>query len=165
MRACTCLGSCVRILSFCVDKRLCVLEAWVMRHAISLLSIGLLSISSVTSTLLQPHSFNSTDLDLLNIDVPESDITTLQTPSSLDLSWPSQTEHFNLSNISSHPATILGSPSNKTGLQSPTVLVKCDGRKYGWDLSIPSCEEAWSFLPKTSTPRTCERPKPYKNQS
>ena len=115
-------------------------------YLLLLLGIGPFPQSKASSNLLQSPLNNSAVSDLLNIKIPDADINILPTPSSLDSSWPATSAQANAS-------------SSNVTFHFPSVLpIKCDGRKYGFDLSISSCEEAFAIMPNSLTRLTGELP-------
>ncbi|KAL6718886.1 hypothetical protein ACLMJK_003121 [Lecanora helva] len=122
-----------------------------MLYPVSSLYIGLFFLSVAASRVLQLDLPNSTIDDLLSLAVPENETNILELPSSSTSLWPAAP----LSNTSSFPPSLESSNATSVAMRNLSSLagtIKCDGRKYGFDLSIPSCEEAWDILPKSFTP-------------
>lgn len=118
--------------------------------------ISLFFISVAASSVLQHRVLDTTNAYLLNLEIPESDITTLPLTTSLDMSWPAASSLTIKTNDSNTPASVVPA-SNVTEIKTaPSVLIKCDGTQYGFDLSIPSCREAFELLPQTDQRRTCK---------
>ena len=115
-----------------------------------ILLAGIYPKSILSSSILQDGALNSSNTDLTPFFLDEGKITILNIPSSRNASL-SQS-------LSAPPALNASRPnlslSNGTDRLSAGVTTKCAGDKYGFDLNVPSCQEAWSILPKSASLRT-----------
>ena len=124
---------------------------------ISTVGVVLFFLSVLTSSILQPLLINSSASYFLGLQVPKSDIITLELPSSFNASQPvtrsptlrAVPQLYNNSSV----ASVVPTPIS---VQSGIGVVKCDGTKYGFDLSVSSCEEVLKILPTSRNRWTCE---------
>ena len=112
-------------------------------------------VSIVSSSVLHQRAQGINTTNLWDL-APAGNITILRVSSSLDLSWPeiSPTGLASSSDTLPTPATSLGADSNAPELELTTPRVKCDKSAYGRGLNIPSCQEAWDLLPKSTNRQT-----------
>ena len=118
------------------------------------LEAHVLLISMASSNVLrhQAQVANNSHFPDLLIPNADSNITILQIPSSLDLSWPATpfpTPATSMNMFTNAQPAVSGPAHNLT---APNV--KCDGSSYGTDLSVASCQEVYNLLPKSRIRRT-----------
>ena len=125
------------------------------------LLIGLYLTSIASSNPVQQKALNVTNEGFLNLPLDEDEVTILRTPPSHNTSWVTPLSASPIFNISEHdPSMLNGTDEARNGLTT-----KCAGATYGYGLSVPSCLEVWSLLPKSATLRTGKTPQEAVAQS
>ena len=75
---------------------------------------------------------------------------------SSDRPWPTAVPFVNFvgaPNAPTNKSVFRNTPINETSFGSPASDMKCEGSKYGYGLSIESCQEVWDYLPKSEMQR------------
>ena len=123
------------------------MASWHLPHNLLIIYVCMV----LSSVIISPEQ-GTNDRSSLDLSVPDSDVTTFQKPSSLDLSWPAPYAPTALAKNNSS-LTLIGKPFNVTNPHLAAPRIQCDASTYGRGLNIASCQEVWELLPTSTTRR------------